>query len=122
MRRHGHMRGVIGLLAAYGLVAQAFLLALMLGASATPASFAALCAPSRALSADGDTPLDRPAHLPDCCLVGSCGVSGALGGAPAAALPAPAAFAPALYSAPDRADAPRAARAGDARARAPPSA
>ena len=116
------MRGVIGLLAAYGLVAQAFLLALMLGASAGPAAVAALCAPSRVLSADGGAPADGPANLPDCCVIGSCGVTGALGGAPSAAPDAPAAFAPMLYPAPFGTDAQRAVRTGDARARAPPSA
>lgn len=120
MRLHRHMRGVVGLLAAYGLVVQAFVLALALGASAASSAAPILCMPSRVVAGDSGEPSNGAAHLPDCCVVGNCGVAGALNGSPAPSTAAPVAFVPADYGRAGRADAPRGSRLGAWQARAPP--
>lgn len=127
MRREGHLRAFAAVLSAYGLVLQAVLLGLVLGATAapstdTPRAWAVLCNASGLVPTPDGAPSGQKARLPACCLAGACGLALGPPGALASLPPIPTSFTdvPAPIASGD--SIPRAGRGRLAQARGPPGA
>lgn len=102
MGRHRHLRAFAAVLAAYGLVLQAVLVGLVLGATAAPAAhvapaWAVLCNASGLVPApDGAPSGQKGARAPTCCVAGACGLAVGLPGAPSVLPPVPVRLAEAI--------------------------